>query len=126
MPVISSAFVPSVTVTKSGRSATAEVSLKVKDHQIKRELSGFDGMERAFAMLPKVKNGQVSWQRYELGYKGQAIAGYYDRSVVDVHSLKVSRADAKAIAQYGAAFGVETNQGVVWAQSGDRNTKPTR
>lgn len=126
MPVIDRAFIPSVTVRRTpGRAATAELAVKVKDVLIKQQLSGFDGMEHAFAMVPKERGGKVTWQRVELGYAGPTIAGYYDRELVDLHTAKVSQADAKAIAKYGAAFGVETNEGVVWAQTSGHNTKPT-
>ncbi len=100
--------------------------MKVKDVLIRQQLQGFDGMEHAFAMLPRERAGQLTWRRVELSFSGQAIAGYYDRELVDVHTAKVSQADAKALAKYGAAFGVETNKGVVWAQSSGQNTKPQR
>lgn len=115
-----------VTVHKAqnGR-ATAEVQLKVSDPLVREQLKGFNGLEKAFAMLPSEKNGKLSWKKVELGFEGQGIVGYYNRTLTDVHDATVKSADAKAIAKYGVAFGMETNEGVVWAQAPGENTKAT-
>lgn len=124
MTTISKAFFPSVTVSKtpSGRRE-AEVTLKVSDALIREQVRGFDGMEHAFAMLPVEKRGALSWKKVDLAFEGSGIAGYYNRTFVDLHGGTVKNVDAKAIAKYGVAFGVETNEGVIWAQGPGANTK---
>lgn len=123
MTTISRGFYPSVTVTRSRREA--EVELKVSDSLVREQVRGFDGLEHAFALLPSERRGQLSWKKVDLGFEGSGIAGYYNRTFVDLHGGTVKHVDAKAIAKYGVAFGIETNEGVVWAQSPGDNTKPT-
>lgn len=128
MTTITNAFYPSVTVTRTSPTSkknTAEVVLKVSDALIREKLHGFDGMEHAFVMLPTEKRGQVSWKKYDLSFEGSGIAGYYNRTFVDNHGAQLKNVDAKAVAKYGAAFGVETNEGVIWAQGPGDNTKAT-
>lgn len=124
MTTISKAFFPSVTVSKgpTGRNV-AEVQLKVSDNLIREKLRGFDGMEHAFAMLPVEKKGQLTWKKVDLGFNGSGVAAYYNRTFVDLHGGTLKNVDAKAIAKHGVAFGVETNQGVIWAQGPGDNTK---
>lgn len=123
MTTISRAFYPSVTVTKSRREA--DVELKVSDSLVREQVRGFDGLEHAFAMLPSERRGQVRWKKVDLGFEGSGIAGYYNRTFVDLHGGTVKNVDAKAIAKYGVAFGIETNEGVVWAQNPGDNTRAT-
>ncbi|MEW5740834.1 MAG: hypothetical protein AB1938_18085 [Myxococcota bacterium] len=127
MTTISRAFYPVVTVTKnaSGRGNTADVTLKVSDNLIREQLRGFDGMEHAFAMLPVEKKGQLTWKKVDLAFHGSGIAGYYNRTFVDFHDKQVKNVDVKAVEKYGVAFGVETNEGVIWAQSPGNNTRAT-
>ena len=82
-------------------------------------------MEHAFSLLPSEKAGTVSWKRVEPGFEGSCIAGYYNRTFVDLHDAQAKNVSAAAIQKYGVAFGVETNEGVIWAQEPGRNTKPT-
>ncbi len=125
MTTISKAFFPEVVVAKSSTSSkpVARVQLKVSDAIIREQLRGFDGMEKAFVMLPTEKNGKVTWKKSALDFKGSAIASYYNRTFVDVHAAELRSVDAKAIAKYGAAFGVDTDEGVVWAQGPGQNTQ---
>jgi hypothetical protein len=126
MTTISKGLYPAVTVTKTqtGKSV-ADVQLKVSDALVREQLHGFDGMERAFAMLPSERNGKLSWKKVSLDFAGSGIVGYYNRTFCDNHDKQLASVDAKAIAKYGVAFGMETNEGVVWAQDSGKNTKAT-
>jgi hypothetical protein len=104
MTTVSKAFFPAVTVSRASGRSTATLQLKVPDALVREQLRGFDGLQTAFALVPSERQGQVSWKKVPLQFGGSAVAGYYNRTFVDLHGGAVKNADAKAIAKYGVAF----------------------
>lgn len=96
--------------------------LKVDDAAIRAQRPGFDGFERPFVMLPAEHNGQVTWYRHELQYRGPGIAGPWKPNLVDTYELpEVTNVDRAALQKYGVAVGLETNVGTIWAQKPGEN-----
>lgn len=106
--------------TTSGPSAV-KIDVTVDDAKVRQQLDGFDGMERPFALVPfQHDGGPVEWKRFNLSYEGSAFDG---REVQDEYStFNLSEQDCVA-SQYGVAVGLETNEGVVWAQDFGQNTR---
>ncbi len=90
------------------------VRTSVEDSVVREKRPAFDGLERAFALVTVVENGQSRTVRLELPYAHTRRAGYYGQRVIDVYEATV-RLDALAV-ERGVAVGLDTNVGTVWAQ----------
>jgi hypothetical protein len=101
-----------------------DVRLDVNDAYVRQQFD-YDGFERPFAMVPHEVNGQVEWRKEALQYQGTSLGGYIDLKPVDHYELVEKDADRAAIAKYGIALGMDTNNGTVWAQAPDHNLWPT-
>jgi hypothetical protein len=113
-------YIPSHSQTRLG------LKIDVNDETIHTQVSGFDNMERAFALIPTDVGGAVQWQRYDLSYSATHRMGSTPRDWDDMHVawLDVSPATIALIRLHGVAFGLDTNQGILWAQDFANNAKP--
>lgn len=113
---------PETYSTKWTERTDLEASLKVDDQKIRAQAPGFDGRERPFVMLPAEHEGEVTWYRHELQYRGPGLAGPWDHTPVDSYELeRVTNVDRAALQKYGVALGVDTNVGTLWAQTPGQN-----
>jgi len=112
-PYFTAATTPRVEFMRGASS----VRVSVDDAGLRRAgLDGFDGLEKAFALMPhNLPGGQVTWSKVDLGYE-QTVKGR------DVHAAYPA-VDANAVREHGFAVGLETNQGTVWLQKPDDNWK---
>jgi hypothetical protein len=106
------------------------IQVIVDDAALLREQPGFDGYERAFALVPRAGEGGGGWERIEIPFAHRQVRGYMS-SVrwVDVHravSLRLSDADLSLLLSEGVAIGLETNVGTIWAQDAGENFAVTR
>jgi hypothetical protein len=93
---------------------------QVDDDAVRQQADGFDGTERAFALLPRETAGGITWERKDLHWQG-ALDGRNDHHWLAVDSSSV---DEAAVARHGVAFGLDTNVGTLWLQRGDANVIP--
>jgi hypothetical protein len=103
-----------------GPPETVFLQVKTNDQAILNQASGFDGMERVFALLPRETEKGLQWERVDLKY----VYSNAERNfIADTHMLSLPRADADAAAlnKYGVAFGMDTNVGTLWLQYPDHN-----
>jgi hypothetical protein len=99
--------------------AETHLQVEVRDDEIRKQVSGFDGLERVFALVVEGDGGSRNpyrWVRKDLAYTG-------DVNGADVHSFSGFLRPENAH-KFGIAFGVETNQGTYWLQTPDQNFKP--
>lgn len=100
----------------SGQAAM-NIDVSVEDAKVAKQLDGFDGMEKPFALVPyQHGNGPVEWRRVDLGYettdydpKSHALKDEYTAQQIDMTDNVADK--------YGIAVGMETNEGTVWAQN---------
>ena len=97
-----------------------EFEVQVDDKEVGRQVTGFDGFESAFVMLPRTTPEGVAWERKTLDFAGSNIRSKTGR-MIDVHRGMQTGVDLAAISQYGFAVGIETNKGTVWAQNSGGN-----
>jgi len=89
-----------------------DVAIEVDDQAIRAAHPGFDGLERAFVVIP-FANGP---QRLELPYRGHTVTGYIELRPIDQYALdarKVSADDLTAIRAEGVTIELETNVGTL-------------
>lgn len=68
---------PETYSTTFTKRTTAEATLKVDDASIRAQAPEFDGQERPFLMIPAEHEGQVTWYRHELRYRGPGVVGLW-------------------------------------------------
>lgn len=88
------------------------VAIEVDDQAIRAAHPAFDGLERAFVVIP-FANGT---QRIELPYRGHTLTGYIELRSIDQYSLdprKISADDLTAIRAGGVTIELETNVGTL-------------
>jgi hypothetical protein len=107
------------TYATSGRASMA-ITVKVDDDAVRRQADGFDGMERPFALVPREVNGQVQWNRVDLGYLGSRLESPNGRKIVDEY-MSTGMLDPAAARKYGIAVGLDTNVGTLWLQEPGKN-----
>lgn len=115
-----------VFVSRDNNPPGYDVSLmvKVEDSALRRVLPGFDGLEKAFALLPQPDG---HWRRVDLKYNGTSgteLGPHTDFHTHYVDSPFFSDAEVDAVRRSGVAFGLETNVGTVWLQDPGDNAKP--
>jgi len=101
--------------------ARLSLTLHVRDHVVRREAPGFDGMERAFALVPRRVDDQLRWERVDLGFVRhvQVPLAWYRRDAYDLfhasgtRELDVDLAALAVIEREGVTFGIETNAGAI-------------
>lgn len=124
---------PGVNVQTKISMQHLSLSVSVDDDAVRNRAPGFDGFERAFALIPFEQGTQVNWVRRELAYgsswsySGSSLAGGAHLPTYDMHSvhLGLGEFDVAAAVKYGIAFGLDTNVGTKWLQTADDNYKPT-
>jgi hypothetical protein len=113
-----------------GSPATApflSIEVTVDDRQVRTQHRGFDGFERAFALVPRQSDGGTKWTRVELAYRGTSQRGYIALYPVDLYeasSLRLTDSDRALVSSLGIAVGLDTNVGTVWAQNYGDNFRP--
>ena len=101
--------------------------VEVSDAALRAAYPSFDGLERVFVRVPKVKSGVVTWESQPLRYSGQSRRGYYGEIVIDLHdSDSIWGVDWPTLSRHGIAIGLDTNLGVIWAQEDGHNFAVTR
>lgn len=111
------------------KAALVDIEIVVDDARLAKSRPGFDGYERAFALVPRTRDGRVVFERVELGYRGQSLRGYIAIRAVDRHGvdgLRLGEDEVPALLENGIAIGLETNRGTVWAQEPGKNFTPER
>lgn len=106
------------------KAALLDIDVVVDDARLAKSLPGFDGYERAFALVPRTRDGRVVFERVELAYRGQSVRGYIALRFVDRHGvegLRLGEQEVPALRESGIAIGLETNRGTVWAQEPGKN-----
>jgi hypothetical protein len=103
----------------TGQPYRWKLIVEVEDDSIRQQVAGFDGFEKAFALVPFLDNqGLINWNRVELAYS-------FTHGDRDVHFLHIPDGPDKiVIDQYGIAFGLESNVGRLWLQAPGVNTTP--
>jgi hypothetical protein len=111
--------------TQFHKRSDVGVTLAVDDAMLRKQLDGFDGMERPFVMLPSEQDGKVTWWRHELKFArtGDHVDFMRIRQMDHYQLPEVKNVDAEAVRKYGVAVGLETNVGTVWAQEPGKNAK---
>ncbi|PSM30743.1 hypothetical protein [Haliangium sp. UPWRP_2] len=108
-------------------SPMLRVHVEVSDAALRAAYPSFDGLERVFVRVPKVKSGVVTWESQPLRYSGQSRRGYYGEIVIDLHdSDSIWGVDWPTLSRHGIAIGLDTNLGVIWAQEDGHNFAVTR
>lgn len=103
-------------------SPVLAIHVEVDDAALRSQFPSFDGMEGAFALVPKQKNGALVWESVALTWKGTTLKGYYAQIKVDIHeSGSIWGVDWTTLQAHGVAVGLNTNVGTVWAQSSGQN-----
>jgi len=98
------------------------IHVEVDDAALRKQFPAFDGMESAFALVPKQKNGALVWESVALSWKGTTLKGYYGQTVIDIHeSGSVWGVDWPTLQANGVAVGLTTNVGTIWAQASGQN-----
>jgi hypothetical protein len=122
-------------------AGTLVIDVISPDKEIAARLPGFNGMERAFALVPSEQNGNVRWDRVNLGYDGASYSEYRQTGesqgspimepVLSSYQYDWHRSllgpgafDEGAVKKYGIAVGLETNVGIVWGQEFQQNAIP--
>lgn len=106
-----------------------DIEIVVDDAAVANVVADFDGYERAFALVPRMRDGQTRFERVELPFEGRRVRGFIALRWVDIHgvsSLRLDSADRAGLLEKGIAVGLETNRGTVWAQLPDRTHPVTR
>jgi hypothetical protein len=114
------------------RAPRLDVEVIVDDAQVAAALPGFDGLESAFALVPRSDGAEgARWELHGLSWAGGAYrtvgSSLYDQRterVGDKHvlrGLRLSEADLQQVLARGIAVGLDTNRGTVWAQDADQN-----
>lgn len=96
------------------RGTFLEVEVSVDDRALREEHPGFDGLERAFALVTVADGATERTVRIELPFLHGRRTGYYAERTLDVHGTTL-RNDALVVSR-GVAVGLETNVGTIWAQ----------
>ena len=83
----------------------------VTDKELAKQLpDGFDGLEKPFMLYPAERNGQVEWQRVDLGYISPPNNGNgsFPPSPTDLYFGEgfLTPEDTKLVQEQGVAFGV--------------------
>lgn len=108
-------------------SPMLSVHVEVSDAALRTAFPSFDGLERAFVMIPKLSSGRLVWEGVSLRYSGETRRGYYGDIKIDLHdSGSIWGVDLATLQANGVAVGLETNVGVVWAQPEGKNHPVTR
>lgn len=103
-------------------SPMLSVHIEVSDAALRSAFPSFDGLERAFVMVPKLSSGRVVWESRSLRYSGERRRGYYGDIQIDLHdSGSIWGVDFATLHANGVAIGLETNVGVIWAQPEGKN-----
>jgi hypothetical protein len=113
-----------VTYTTNNRMAPKPefvMAVGIRDQEIRKAAPGFDGYEKAFALVPRYYAGDIMWEKMPLKYAGTS--GIVEQR--DYHSLWLdpAKVDLNAIRNHGVAFGVETNVGTFWGQGYAQNVQ---
>lgn len=104
------------------RAEIVRIEVRVDDAAIRAEHPGFDGLESAFALVPRHTDGGLVWESHEVPFRVQSRAGYYGQVVIDVHRTDwLHGLDVEAAIEYGIAVGLDTNVGPIWAQGPGEN-----
>lgn len=105
-------------VRSSSGPASINLSVDVNDAAVAKQLDGFDGMERPFALVPYQHGATapVEWRRVDLGYettgfdaKSHALNDEYAAQNLDMTDCVADK--------LGVVVGMDTNEGTVWAQN---------
>lgn len=107
-------------------SPVLTVHVEVDDAALRKGFPGFDGLERAFALVPKLAAGRLVWESVSLRYSGETRRGYYADIKIDLHDSGPIwctgwGVDWETLRAQGVAIGLETNLGVIWAQAEGKN-----
>ena len=103
-------------------SPVLTVHVEVDDAALRKGFAGFDGLERAFALVPKLAAGRLVWESVSLRYSGETRRGYYADLKIDLHdSGSIWGVDWETLRAQGVAIGLTTNVGVIWAQAEGKN-----
>jgi hypothetical protein len=111
---------------------TVKLSVQVNDKSVRENGVDFDGLEKAFALVPTRNNSNgIEWKRIDLEFQGTRTdrAGQsWDAHNVTVNTsaFTVREEDLRTL---GVAFGLETKNGRgqgdnVWLQNSGNNFKP--
>jgi hypothetical protein len=117
---------PQVTAERS----ELQVTMQVNDRFVKAALPGFDGLERPFALVPRQRTGELTWERVPLTFAGTDTSGVHGLRNPE-HQTRIDRylavgvfdVDTDAIRSHGIALGMDTNVGTVWAQAPGENLR---
>jgi len=90
------------------------VTASIEDRALRARHPAFDGLERPFALVTVDDHGAPRTVRVELPYAHTRRAGYYGERTIDVYEA-TQRLDTLAV-ERGAAVGLDTNVGTIWAQ----------
>lgn len=103
-------------------SPMLRVHVEVDDAAVRAGNPGFDGLEQVFVRVPKLQAGSLVWESVTLSYSGQTRRGYYGEIKIDLHdSPSIWNIDWPTLSRHGVAIGLQTNLGVIWAQSEGHN-----
>lgn len=100
--------------------------MDVADEVIRARLPGFDGLERAFVVAPRLDGatGEVSWSWAPLEYGQTQLSSGLP---IEAHHLGRAIGGEKELSvlrRLGIAVGLETNVGRVWLQPYGNNYSP--
>jgi hypothetical protein len=114
----------SLTWDNNPRGHDFNAVVRVNDAKLREQLPGFDGLEKAFMLVPQPSG---EWKRFELNYSQTYGTDLGPRT--DIHSFAIPSpflkdAEINAIRGNGVAFGLETNVGTLWLQDPGDNAKP--
>lgn len=101
---------------------TLVLKADVDDAAVAQQAQGFNGMESAFALVPRYVAGETAWEKTPLIWQG-ALDGKRDTHMAWIDADDVDR---QALADKGVAFGVDTNVGTLWLQRQGLNTEVER
>jgi hypothetical protein len=103
-------------------SPVLTIHVEVDDAALRKQFPSFDGMESAFALVPKQINGALVWESVALSWTGTTSKGYYGQIVIDIQeSGSVWGVDWPTLGAHGVAVGLTTNAGTIWTQAPGQN-----
>lgn len=117
---------PSNKTDPARKKSALDVTVKVSDGSVMERAQGADHFERVKIGVPFMEKGHVAWKEVSAHYDGQGIAGYYQRELVDYHSIHLSGVNADLVKKQGVYVKLEYGDGstVVWGQEFGKNHKP--
>jgi hypothetical protein len=100
------------------------VDVLVDDAAVRQQVSGFDGREQVFVLVPKRLNGNLVWERHALNWAGtRSVNG----KTMDLHeSPMITGVDGTTLQTHGVAVGLDTNVGTHWGQQSGQNWPVTQ